>query len=215
MSLTVSPILKQQFRRRSRARIWYGRLEHELDVDDRGGADHRSGPDIPGMQVKSVCSARGRLFTACKAHGEITGNPRNNAIVGEKSPYHQQPLPKPLMPPKRNQPRRKTLRGWQSVIRPVALVAGQHGLLRHQMLDIDPKPLSDPTPICRVRLQKMPNLLFLNMLRRVPQAPDDIADQALFRIRLHQTEEIPQHKTLFEKSVGAGRFGMRKAESAR
>jgi hypothetical protein len=36
-------------------------LEHglELDVDVRGGADHRSGPDIPGTQVNSVCSARG------------------------------------------------------------------------------------------------------------------------------------------------------------
>ncbi len=57
MSLTVSRILKQQFRRRFCARIWYGRVEHELDVDVRGGADHRSGPDIPGTQVKSVCSA--------------------------------------------------------------------------------------------------------------------------------------------------------------
>src|SRR5437879_10835979 len=34
------------------------------------------------------------------------------------------------------------------------------------------------------------DLLFLNMLGRVPQAPDDIANQALLRIRLHQTEEI-------------------------
>jgi hypothetical protein len=57
MSLTVSPILKQQVQRRSRARIWYGRVEHGLDVDVRGGADHRSGPDIPGTQVKSACSA--------------------------------------------------------------------------------------------------------------------------------------------------------------
>ena len=35
MSLTVSRILKQQFRRRSLARIWYGRVEHGLDVDVR------------------------------------------------------------------------------------------------------------------------------------------------------------------------------------
>jgi hypothetical protein len=37
---------------------------------------------------------------------------------------------------------------------------------------------------------------------RDTQAPDDIGDQALLRIGLHQAEEIPQHKTLFEKSVG-------------
>lgn len=82
------------------------------------------------------------------------------------------------------------------------LVASQHRLLRHQMLDIDPEPFRDPAPISRVRFQEMSNLFFLNMLRRVPQAPDDIADQSLLRIRLHQTEEISQHKTLFEKSVG-------------
>ena len=58
------------------------------------------------------------------------------------------------------------------------------------MLDIDAEPLSHPASIRRVRFQEVPNLLFLNVLRRVPQAPDDIADQALLRIRLHQTEEI-------------------------
>jgi len=33
-------------------------VEHGLDVDVGGGADHRSGPDIPVTQVKSVRSAR-------------------------------------------------------------------------------------------------------------------------------------------------------------
>jgi len=75
------------------------------------------------------------------------------------------------------------------------------------MLDIDAEPFRNPAPICRVRLQKVPNLFFLNMLGRVPQAPDDIADQALLRIRLHQAEEIPGHKTLFEKSVGQDASG--------
>jgi len=89
----------------------------------------------------------------------------------------------------------------------VVLVAGQHGLLRHQMLDIDPEPFSNPASITRVCFQKVPNLFFLNALRSVPQAPDDIADQALLRIRLHQAEEIPQHKTLFEKSVGQDASG--------
>ena len=87
------------------------------------------------------------------------------------------------------------------------LVASQHGLLRHQMLDIDPEALGHPATVSRVRLQKVPNLLFLKMLGRVPQAPDDIRDQALLRIGLHQAEEIPQHKTLFEKSVGQDASG--------
>ena len=75
------------------------------------------------------------------------------------------------------------------------------------MLDIDAEPFSHAAPICRVRFQKMPNLFFLNVLGRVPQVTDNIADQALFRIRLHQAEEIPQHKTLFEKSVGQDASG--------
>ena len=87
------------------------------------------------------------------------------------------------------------------------LVAGQHRLLRHQMLDMYPEPFSHSAPIRRVRFQEVSNLLFLNMLGRVPQAPDDIADQTLLRIRLHQAEEIPWHKTLFEKSVGQDASG--------
>jgi hypothetical protein len=55
-------------------------VEHGLDVDVRGGADHRSGPDIPVTQVKSVCSARGQLFAACKARGEITEEKYEKAL---------------------------------------------------------------------------------------------------------------------------------------
>ncbi len=75
------------------------------------------------------------------------------------------------------------------------------------MLDIDAETFSHPAPIIRVCFQKVPNLFFLNVLRRVPQAPDDIADQSLLRIRLRQTEEISWHKTLFEKSVGQDASG--------
>ena len=49
------------------------------------------------------------------------------------------------------------------------LVASQHGLLRHQMLDIDSQSVGHPAPVSRVRFQEVPNLLFLNVLRRVPK----------------------------------------------
>jgi hypothetical protein len=55
-------------------------VEHGLDVDVGGGADHRSGPDIPVTQVKSVRSAREKLFIACKARGEITEEEYGKAL---------------------------------------------------------------------------------------------------------------------------------------
>jgi len=74
------------------------------------------------------------------------------------------------MPPKRNQPRSKTLRSWQFVFVQIS-VASQHGLLRHQVLNIDPEPFSDSASISRVRHQKVANLFFLNALRRFPKLP--------------------------------------------
>ena len=56
------------------------------------------------------------------------------------------------------------------------LVAGQHRLLLHQMLDIDAEPLRQAASISRVGFQEVPNLFFLNVLGRVAQTPDDIAD---------------------------------------
>jgi hypothetical protein len=92
-------------------------------------------------------------------------------------------------PKKKPDPERNSRAGRLSFVLSI-LVAGEHRLLRHQMLDINPETFSDPASISRVSLQKVPNLLFLNALGRVPQAPDDIANQAVLRIRLHQTEEI-------------------------
>jgi hypothetical protein len=51
-------------------------------------------------------------------------------------------------------------------------------------------PSPSAPPRRRVCFQEVPNLFFLNAHGRVSQAPDDIADQPLLRIRLHHAEKI-------------------------
>ncbi len=59
------------------------------------------------------------------------------------------------------------------------------------MLDIDPEPFSDPVPISRVRLQKVPNLFFLMCLGMFPRLPTILLIRPFFASGFIRRKRFP------------------------